>query len=130
MISQLDRAKERRRVHRRIRRKVAGTSARPRLAIFRSLNHTYAQVIDDAQGKTLASASTLEKEVLGDSKAAGNVAAAKLVGKVIAQRAKAKGIEAVVFDRGGYIYHGRVKALAEAARESDAKSPGVSSGRG
>ena len=117
MISQLDRAKERRRVHRRIRRKVAGTSARPRLAIFRSLNHTYAQVIDDAQGKTLASASTLEKEVLGDSKAAGNVAAAKLVGKVIAQRAKAKGIEAVVFDRGGYIYHGRVKALAEASRE-------------
>ncbi len=121
MITQLDRARERTRVHKRIRRKVAGTPGRPRLAVFRSLNHMYAQIIDDAQGRTLAAASTLDKEVLGDSKGTGNIAAAKLVGKAIAQRAKAKGIDSVVFDRGGYIYHGRVKALAEAARESGLK---------
>ena len=121
MISQLDRAKERRRVHERIRKKVKGTTERPRLAVFRSLNHMYAQIIDDGSGKTLVAASTVEKEVLGDSKGTGNITAAKLVGKNIAQRAKAKGIEAVVFDRGGYIYHGRVKALAEAARESGLK---------
>ena len=121
MISQLDRARERRRVHARIRKKVIGTAERPRLAVFRSLNHMYAQVIDDAAGKTLVAASTLEKEVLGDSKGSGNIVAAKQVGKNIGQRAKAKGIEAVVFDRGGYIYHGRVKALAEAARESGLK---------
>jgi large subunit ribosomal protein L18 len=121
MISQLDRAKERRRVHERIRKKVKGTVERPRLAVFRSLNHMYAQIIDDSSGKTLVAASTREKEVLGDSKASGNIPAAKLVGKNIAQRAKSKGIEAVVFDRGGYIYHGRVKALADAARESGLK---------
>jgi len=118
MISQLNRARERRRIHRRIRRKLMGTAVRPRLAVFRSLNHMYAQIIDDAHGKTLVAASTLEKEVLGASKGTGNIPAAKLVGKSVAERAKAKGIETVVFDRGGYIYHGRVKALAEAARES------------
>ena len=118
MISQLDRARERRRVHRRIRRKLMGTAERPRLAVFRSLNHMYAQIIDDIQGKTLVAASTLEKGVIGDSKGSGNLAAAKLVGKSIAERAKAKGIASVVFDRGGYIYHGRIKALADAARES------------
>jgi len=121
MISQLDRARERRRIHRRIRRKLMGTTERPRLAVFRSLNHMYAQIIDDMQGKTLAAASTLEKDVLGDSKGSGNLTAAKLVGKSIAERAKAKGIASVVFDRGGYIYHGRIKALAEAARESGLK---------
>ena len=121
MISQLDRARERRRVHERIRKKMTGTAGRPRLAVFRSLNHMYAQIVDDSLGKTLVAASTLEKEVLGDSKGSGNITAAKLVGTNIAQRAKAKGIEAVVFDRGGYIYHGRIKALAEAARESGLK---------
>ena len=121
MISQLDRARERRRVHERIRKKMTGTAGRPRLAVFRSLNHMYAQIVDDSLGKTLVATSTLEKEVLGDSKGSGNITAAKLVGKNIAQRAKAKGIEAVVFDRGGYIYHGRIKALAEAARESGLK---------
>ena len=121
MISQLDRARERRRIHRRIRRKLMGTAERPRLAVFRSLNHMYAQIIDDIQGKTLAAASTREQGVLGDSKGSGNIAAAKLVGKNIAQRAKAKGVGTVVFDRGGYIYHGRVRALAEAARESGLK---------
>jgi len=121
MITPIDRANERARIHARIRRKLSGTGNRPRLCVFRSLNHIYAQVVDDLNGKTLASASTLENEVCGDKKKAGNIGAAKLVGKAIAQRAKAKGIEVVVFDRGGYLYHGRVKALAEAARESGLK---------
>jgi large subunit ribosomal protein L18 len=121
MITPIDRANERARIHARIRRKLSGTGNRPRLCVFRSLAHIYAQVVDDLNGKTLASASTLENEVYGDKKKAGNIGAAKLVGKAIAQRAKAKGIEAVVFDRGGYLYHGRVKALAEAARESGLK---------
>ncbi len=120
MITQLDRASERKRIHTRIRRKVKGSTERPRLAIYRSLNHIYAQVIDDAKGATVVAASTTEKGVLGDGKG-GNIGAAKLIGKTIAERAKAKGIEAVVFDRGGYIYHGRVKALAEAAREAGLK---------
>jgi large subunit ribosomal protein L18 len=106
----------RRAVHTRIRRKLAGTGERPRLAIFRSVNHIYAQVIDDAQGVTLASASTTEKDWKG--RTGGNIAAAKEVGKAIATRAKEKGITQVVFDRGGYIYHGRVRSLAEAAREA------------
>ncbi len=121
MITPIDRAQERTRIHTRIRRKIDGSAARPRLCLYRSLAHIYAQVIDDHQGKTLVSASTLESEVYGDKKKAGNIAAAKAVGKAIAERAKAKGIEAVVFDRGGYIYHGRIKALAEAARESGLK---------
>ena len=121
MITPMDRATERGRIHTRIRRKMSGTRERPRLCVYRSLNHIYAQIVDDAQGATLVSASTVEKEVRGDLKNAGNIQAAKTVGKIVAERAKAKGIEAVIFDRGGYIYHGRVKALAEAARESGLK---------
>jgi large subunit ribosomal protein L18 len=106
----------RRAIHSRIRKKVKGGEARPRLAVFRSINHIYAQVIDDAKGVTLCSASTVEKSAgVGNG---GNVDAAKTVGRMIAERAKDKGIRQVVFDRGGYIYHGRVKALAEAAREA------------
>ena len=104
----------RKRVHKRIRRKVAGSTARPRLAVFRSVKHIYAQVIDDSVGHTLAAASSAEKK---DVKSGGNVAGAKAVGKLLAERAKEKGVKSVVFDRGGYLYHGRVKALADAARE-------------
>jgi len=103
-------------IHRRIRRKVRGTTAHPRLAVYRSLNHIYAQVIDDERGVTIVSASSTEKELRGPT--GGNVEAAKRIGKEIAQRALAKGIDRVVFDRGGYLYHGRVKALTEAAREA------------
>lgn len=103
-------------IHKRIRRKVTGSSERPRLAIYRSLNHIYAQVIDDVEGQTLASASTIEKDLRGSS--GGNVDAARRVGKTIAERALAKGISSVVFDRGGYLYHGRIKALTDAAREA------------
>ncbi|HEX4066059.1 MAG TPA: 50S ribosomal protein L18 [Acidobacteriaceae bacterium] len=114
MIPQRKRNEIRQRVHTRIRRKMAGTGERPRLNIYRSLNHIYAQVIDDANGVTVVSAST----VASKSKTGGNVAAAKEIGKLIAERAKEKGISKVVFDRGGYLYHGRVKALADAAREA------------
>jgi large subunit ribosomal protein L18 len=106
----------RRAVHKRIRTKVSGTSERPRLAVFRSLNHIYAQVIDDGKGVTLVAASSTEPAVR--SHPGGNIAGAKEIGKLIAERAKEKGINRVVFDRGGYIYHGRVKSLAEAAREA------------
>ena len=106
----------RRAVHKRIRKKLSGTAERPRLAVFRSLNHIYAQVIDDSDGRTIASASTAEPDFRGRS--GGNIAAAKEVGKLIAERAKDKGVNRVVFDRGGYIYHGRVQSLAEAAREA------------
>ena len=106
----------RRAVHKRIRNKVTGTSERPRLAVFRSLNHIYAQIIDDVKGQTLVSASSTEPDLRG--KSGGNAAAAKEIGKLIAERAKEKGINRVVFDRGGYIYHGRVRSLAEAAREA------------
>ena len=106
----------RRGVHSRIRKKVRGSAERPRLAVFRSLNHIYAQVIDDDSGKTLATASTTEK-ALGVA-AGGNIAAAQQVGKTIAERAQAAGISSVVFDRGGYVYHGRVKALLDATREA------------
>jgi len=105
----------RRAVHKRIRTKILGSAERPRLAIFRSLNHIYAQVIDDATGVTLVAASTTESDLRG--KSGGNISSAKEIGKLIAERAKAKGIQRVVFDRGGYIYHGRVRGLAEAARE-------------
>ncbi len=111
-----NRAGVRRAVHRRIRRKVSGTTERPRLAIYRSLNHIYAQVIDDEQRKTLASASTTEKDLRGGT--GGNIEAAQRVGRTIAERAIAAGISSVVFDRGGYLYHGRVKALTDAAREA------------
>ena len=111
-----DKNEVRRAVHTRIRKKISGTGQRPRLAVFRSLNHIYAQVIDDASGQTLASASTTETDFAG--KSGGNVESAKTVGKLVAERAKEKGVTRVVFDRGGYIYHGRVKSLAEAAREA------------
>lgn len=103
-------------IHRRIRRKVKGSTERPRLAVYRSLNHIYAQIIDDYQGQTLVSASTTEKDLHGST--GGNVEAARRIGKTIAERALAKGISSVVFDRGGYLYHGRIKALTEAAREA------------
>ncbi|HXI74562.1 MAG TPA: 50S ribosomal protein L18 [Pyrinomonadaceae bacterium] len=109
-----NRAEVRTAVHKRIRHKVRGTTARPRLAVYRSLNHIYAQLIDDEKAQTLASASTTEK-TLG-VKAGGNIEAAKKIGQMIAERALAAGIESVVFDRGGYLYHGRVKALTDAAR--------------
>ncbi len=102
--------------HRRIRQVVRGSGARPRLVVFRSLNHIYAQVVDDERGATLATASSLSTDAGGTSRAGGNVAAAKAVGEAIARKAKDKGISAVVFDRAGYKYHGRVKALADAAR--------------
>ena len=121
MITAMDRDSERRRIHLRIRKKIAGSSSRPRLCVYRSLKYIYAQIVDDVQRKTLVAASTAEKEIRGNLKQAGNVQAAKLVGKAIGARAKAKGIEIVVFDRGGYLYHGRIKALAEAARESGLK---------
>src|ERR671919_202800 len=101
-------------IHSRIRRKVRGSTERPRLAIYRSLNHIYAQVIDDRNGQTLVSASTTEKDVRGNS--GGNVDAARRIGAAIAERALSKGIDQVVFDRGGYLYHGRVKAWTDAAR--------------
>jgi large subunit ribosomal protein L18 len=104
----------RQRVHFRIRQKMQGTAERPRLNVYRSLNHIYAQVIDDAKGETLLSASSLAAKV----KTGGNVAEAKEVGKLVAERAIEKGIKRVVFDRGGYLYHGRIKALADAAREA------------
>ena len=107
----------RKRVHSRIRKKIQGTGERPRLNIFRSLNHIYAQIIDDVKGVTVAAASSVEKAMREGRKTGANIDAAKAVGKLIAERAKEKGIKDVVFDRGGYLYHGRVKALADAARE-------------
>jgi large subunit ribosomal protein L18 len=109
------------RIRARIRRKLAGTPERPRLAVFRSQAHIYAQVIDDDAGKTLCSASTLDKDLKEKAGKGANVASAKAVGQLIANRAKEKGIEAVVFDRGGFQYHGRIKALADAAREAGLK---------
>lgn len=103
-------------VHKRIRNKISGSASRPRLAVYRSLDHIYAQIIDDGQGVTLVSASTTETEWRG--RTGGNIAAAKEIGKLVADRAKEKGIKQVIFDRGGYIYHGRVRSLAEAAREA------------
>jgi large subunit ribosomal protein L18 len=107
----------RKRVHKRIRARLTGTTERPRLNVYRSLNHIYTQVIDDATGATIVSASTVSKKGEG-KKVGGNVDAAKEIGKLIAQRAQEKGIKRVVFDRGGYLYHGRIKALADAAREA------------
>jgi large subunit ribosomal protein L18 len=106
------------RVHQRVRQRVEGTTERPRLCVYRSLGHIYAQVIDDRAGKTLVSASSVDKETKKSLKGGGNIAAAKVIGKAIAERAKAAGVVKVVFDRGGYKYHGRVKALADAAREA------------
>jgi large subunit ribosomal protein L18 len=104
-----------------MRKRISGTPERPRLAVHRSSRHVRAQVIDDSTGRTIASASSLDKEVKAAIKFGGNIAASKVVGKVIAERARAKGVEQVVFDRGGYQYHGRVQALAEAAREAGLK---------
>jgi large subunit ribosomal protein L18 len=120
MLTRITKNEKRGHVHDRIRKKMQGTAERPRLNVYRSLNHIYAQVIDDLHGKTLVSASTAEgkKE---DRRTGGNVASAKAIGKTIAERAKAKGVTQVVFDRGGYIYHGRVKAVADAAREAGLK---------
>ena len=115
-MAHIDRVVARERRRRRVRAKVAGTSQRPRLNVYRSLNHMYAQVIDDSISSTLVSASSAEKS--GVVKTGGNLAGAKAVGKLIAERAQAAGITKVVFDRGGYIYHGRIKALADAAREA------------
>jgi large subunit ribosomal protein L18 len=116
MARSLSRNNLRIRRHARVRSRINGVAARPRLAVFRSLHHIYVQVIDDATGSTLASASTREKEIAKDLQSRKSVGAAEKVGKAIAERAKDKGITAVVFDRGGYKYHGRIKALADAAR--------------
>jgi large subunit ribosomal protein L18 len=115
-MANTDRAVVRTAIHNRIRRKVKGSSERPRLAIYRSLNHIYAQIIDDEQGQTLVSAATTEKDLRANT--GGNLEAARRIGRMIAERALAKGIDSVVFDRGGYLYHGRVKALTDAAREA------------
>jgi large subunit ribosomal protein L18 len=108
----------RERRHVRVRKKVNGTRERPRLAVFRSLHHIYAQVIDDSQGKTLASASTLDPDLRQSLKTGGDIEAAKAVGRLVGERAREKGVEKVVFDRGGFNYHGRVQGLADAAREA------------
>ena len=118
MVSKKSRAEVRAKKHRRLRHHLAGTADRPRLAVFRSNNHMYAQVIDDTVGNTLVSASTLEKEVKSELEKTNNVEAAAHLGTVIAKRALDKGISKVVYDRGGFIYQGKVKALADAAREA------------
>ncbi|HEX7056220.1 MAG TPA: 50S ribosomal protein L18 [Bacilli bacterium] len=117
MIAKGDKNKARLKRHLRVRKKISGTVERPRLSVFRSGKHVYAQIIDDSKGVTLAAASTLDKELKNDISNGGNVEAARKVGELIAKRAKEKGIVKVVFDRGGYLYHGRVQALADAARE-------------
>ena len=121
MVKQIDKNEARLRRHRRVRGKISGTAARPRLDVFRSAKHIYAQVIDDEKGVTLVSASTMDKDFEGFG---GNVEAAAKVGKMVAERALEKGITEVVFDRGGFVYHGRVKALAEGAREGEEDSYG------
>ncbi len=118
MVSKKSRTLVRESKHRRLRNRLSGTAERPRLAVFRSNNHMYAQIIDDTVGKTLVSASTLDKEVKAECEKTNNVDAAAVVGKVVAARAIEKGIKEVVYDRGGFIYAGKVKALADAAREA------------
>jgi len=120
MLTQHSKNATRRHVHERIRKKIMGTAERPRLNVYRSLNHIYVQLIDDLKGTTLVAANSAEGKK-GERRTGGNLAAAKSVGKAIAERAKAKGLEKVVFDRGGYLYHGRVKALADSAREAGLK---------
>ena len=120
-VRKLSRNAHRQQVHRRVRQRVMGTPQRPRLCVHRSLGHIYAQVIDDQTGRTLVSASSLDKGTRATLKGGGNVASAKIVGKSVADRALAAGIQQVVFDRGGYMYHGRVEALANAAREAGLK---------
>ena len=118
MVSKESRQEIRAKKHMKIRNRFSGTAERPRLAVFRSNNHVYAQVIDDVAGKTLVSASTLENDIKAELKNTDDTDAATKVGEIVAKRALEKGIKAVVFDRGGYIYHGKVKALADAAREA------------
>jgi len=120
-VRKLSRNLHRDAVHTRVRRRVVGTPERPRLCVYRSLGHIYAQVIDDRSGRTLVSASSIDKKLREHAKSGGNVAAAKVVGKNVAERALGAGIQQVVFDRGGYMYHGRVEALANAAREAGLK---------
>jgi len=121
MIKKASKNKRRKKRHVRVRNKIFGTPQRPRLNVYRSLNHMYAQVIDDVAGKTLVAASSLDKEVKDNVSSTGNKEAAREVGKLVAKRALEKGIETVVFDRGGNIYHGRIKELAEGAREAGLK---------
>jgi large subunit ribosomal protein L18 len=118
MIKQISKDDTRRRIHRRLRSRVTGDASRPRLNVFRSTHHIYAQIVDDASGRTLVAASSRDKGVREAMKTGGNVAAARSVGKTLATRAKQAGIARVVFDRGGYAYHGRVRALADTAREA------------
>jgi large subunit ribosomal protein L18 len=120
MFTKASKNQTRRHVHDRIRKKVQGTPERPRLNVYRSLNHIYVQIVDDLKGATIVAANSAEGKK-GERRTGGNLASAKAVGKIIAERAQAKGITQVVFDRGGYIYHGRVKALADAAREAGLK---------
>ena len=117
MAKRISRGHIRKRIHVRVRKKIRGSGDRPRLNVFRSASHIYAQVIDDDQGRTLASASTVDKEIREQNRNGGNLAAARVVGSRIAERASRLGIKRVVYDRGGYLFHGRVKALADAARE-------------
>jgi large subunit ribosomal protein L18 len=120
-VRKLSRDLHRQRIHLRVRMRVNGTPERPRLCVYRSNGHIYAQVIDDRNGRTLVSASSIDKEMRKEMKNGNNLAAAKVIGKKVAERARAAGIEQVVFDRGGYMYHGRVEALAAAAREAGLK---------
>jgi len=117
MAKRISRGHIRKRIHVRVRKKIRGSGDRPRLNVFRSASHIYAQVIDDDQGRTLASASTVDKEIREQNRNGGNLAAARVVGSRIAERASRIGIKRVVYDRGGYLFHGRVKALADAARK-------------
>ena len=117
-VRKLSKDAHRRRIHSRVRTRVVGTADRPRFCVYRSLDHIYAQIIDDRSGRTIVSGSSVDKETKKNLKGGGNIASAKAVGKIIAERAKAAGVAKVVFDRGGYKYHGRVKALADAAREA------------
>jgi len=121
MLTQISGEVRRQQVHQRLRKRVRGAVGAPRLSVFRSSGHIYAQVVDDTRGSTMVSASSLDKEARAALKTGGNVAAAKVVGEILAKRAKEAGVERVVFDRGGYAYHGRVKALADAARTSGLK---------
>jgi large subunit ribosomal protein L18 len=118
MITKGDKNKARLKRHLRVRKKITGTTQRPRLSVFRSSKHIYAQLIDDVQGVTVAAASSLDKELAEQIGNGGNVEAARKIGELIANRAKAKGVTQIVFDRGGYLYHGRIQALADAAREA------------
>jgi len=120
-VRKLSKDAHRRRIHTRVRTRLSGSPERPRLNVYRSVAHIYVQIIDDRSGRTLVSASTVDKETRKNLKGGGNIASAKAIGKIIAERAKAAGITQVVFDRGGYKYHGRVKALADAAREAGLK---------